>query len=229
MMNPVFAALDLDDVQKALALARQLKDVVGAVKLGPRLVNRAGQAFVQEVSSLLPVFVDQKFYDIPSTMESSVRTAFESGASYATIHALSGPTAMARLAAVESELNERRPFRILAVTILTSYTDGDLPTPLMGKSIPDLVKSLAADVFESGLTGIVCSPLETKFVRAMNSAAFIVTPGVRPAGAAADDQSRVMTPRQALKEGASALVIGRPIIAATDPVMAARQIIADLK
>jgi orotidine-5'-phosphate decarboxylase len=222
MKNPIFVALDVDDPARALALAKDLRDVVGGAKLGPRLINRAGARLVQDIAEYLPVFVDQKFYDIPSTMAAAVRTAFESGASYATIHALSGPKAMAQMAALEAELSKTRPFQILAVTILTSFDAQTLPAPLRGREIPELVKILAAEVFASGLSGIVCSPHEAALVRALDANAFIVTPGVRPATAAADDQSRVMTPTQALQQGASALVIGRPIIAAPNPLAAAR-------
>jgi orotidine-5'-phosphate decarboxylase len=183
---------------------------------------------VASIAQKAPVFLDHKFFDIPSTMESAIHSAFEAGAQFATVHALSGPVALSRLAALEKELNQEAPFRILAVTLLTSFDSSSLPTPLRSQKIEDIVMSLAADVVNSGLRGIVCSPDEVEALRKKFPEAYLVTPGVRRVGADVDDQKRVATPAEAIKKGASALVIGRPIIEARDPRQALADILASL-
>jgi hypothetical protein len=117
MRNPIIAALDVDSRDQALKLADDLADVVGGFKVGPRLCLRYGQDLVKEVAARAPVFVDNKHFDIPSTMEAAVRASFEAGASLVTVHALSGREALTKMATLEKELSQKRPFKILAVTI----------------------------------------------------------------------------------------------------------------
>ena len=222
--NPLIVALDVDSREACLRLARALASRAGAFKLGPRLLVREGQAIVREISAFAPVFVDNKYLDIPNTMESAIRATFDAGATLATVHAWAGREALTRLAGVEAELSSRRPFRILAVTILTSFDQLGLPPPLQNYPIDGQVIGLADLAVESGLSGIVCSPLEAANLRARHPRAFLVTPGVRAESLALaenDDQKRAMGPRQALQAGASALVVGRPIVEAHDPVAVA--------
>lgn len=229
MKNPVFVALDLDDVERVRELATELGPLAGGLKLGPRMINRAGSSLVQEVAESAPVFIDQKFYDIPNTMESAVRTAFESGASFATIHASSGPEAMTRLARVEEELNRDREFRILVVTLVTSFSAENLPVSLKGRGPESLVIEMAKEAWGCGLKSFVCSPFEATNLRELFPESFLVTPGIRPAGADLNDQKRVTTPKEAIKKGASAMVIGRPIVEAADPKAVLESILDSLK
>lgn len=225
LTNPVFVALDIDDDQKAIDLATQLSGLVG-FKLGPRLLMKHGRQLVESIARHGPVFVDNKYFDIPNTMESAVRATFEAGASYCTVHAQAGSEALKRMATVEKELSQKRPFKILSVTVLTSFSKDTLPDILKDISVEDQVKSLAQLTFDSGLTGLVCSPFEVEAMKDSFPGGFFVTPGVRTEAVAGDDQKRVMAPEQALQKGASALVIGRPIVAAEDPLQATRDILA---
>lgn len=222
MKLPLFVALDIDDKEKALELAKSVASSVGGFKIGPRLVVRFGQGFVSELAELGPVFVDNKYYDIPSTMEHAIRASFEAGASFVTIHATCGLETMMHLRQVEEELNQLRSFKILAVTVLTSYTKETLPTNWISQEVSEHVLSLAQEVMDSGLTGIVCSAHEASLLRERFPKAYLVTPGIRFMNEGKGDQKRTMGPQEAIKSGASALVVGRPICKADDPVAAAK-------
>lgn len=229
LRNPIIVALDVDSIDDCLRLADKLSGRVGAFKIGPRLVVRYGADLVAKLSKAAPVFVDNKYLDIPSTMEGAIRATFEAGATLATIHAWAGREALERLAKVENELSEKRPFKILNVTVLTSFSEGTLAPGLETKAIDQHVAGLAQLAFDSGLTGIVCSPHEVENVRRQSPAGFLVTPGVRLPTDEKGDQKRVETPAEALRKGASALVIGRPIYEARDPVAATEHILSTLK
>lgn len=218
---PYFLALDVDDVQQARRLVDKVAPHIGGIKLGPRLCFRYGAELIGEFAKTKPVFVDCKFFDIPNTMESSVRTAFAAGASFTTVHAQAGAEALKRLAQVEKELNQERPFKILAVTILTSFTQAGLPPNSQAMAMGEQVSQLATLALKSGLSGLVCSPEEVQMLRQQDKDAFLVVPGIRLEKVQGDDQARVSGPAQALRQGASALVIGRPILEAPDPAAAA--------
>lgn len=228
LKNPIICALDVDSVEACFKLADQLHGKIGAFKVGPRLIVRYGANLVTKLAKSAPVFVDNKYLDIPSTMEGAIRATFEAGATLATIHAWAGPEALARLAKVEAELNAQRPFKILAVTILTSFASESLPPGLAPQAIDRHVDDLATMTLASGLSGIVCSPHEVEMVRTKSNSAYLVTPGVRLATDDVGDQKRVETPSEAMRKGASALVIGRPIYEAKDPVAALENILSTL-
>jgi orotidine-5'-phosphate decarboxylase len=229
LRNPIIAALDVDSAERCFALAEQLEGRVGAFKVGPRLCVRYGAELITQLARRTPVFVDNKYLDIPNTMESAIRATFEAGATLATVHAWAGPEALARLAKVEAELNQQRPFKILVVTVLTSFSQATLPPRLVSIPIADQVVELAKMAFDCGLTGVVCSPQEVAALRALSSQAFLVTPGVRLPENDAGDQKRVETPATALRRGASALVIGRPIVDAVDPLAATNRILSSIE
>lgn len=220
LKNPLMIALDVDTDTEAERLVGELAGVAGCFKLGPRLIHRYGQSFVQKIAKQGPVFVDCKFFDIPSTMEAAIRATFDSGATFATIHAMAGPTALARLAQVESELNKIRPFMILCVSILTSWSEKDFSENFQKKSIQEHVQILAAQAKAAGLKGLVCSPHELAILQGKGH--YLVTPGVRLSTEPADDQTRIMSPTDALAGGASAYVVGRPIIQSKSPKNSAR-------
>lgn len=227
--NPLMIALDVDSPDECLRLADALGDRAGAFKLGPRLLVREGAALVREVARRAPVFVDNKYLDIPTTMESAIRATFDSGASFATVHAWAGPEALSRLARVETELSAERPFRILAVTILTSFDQKTLPPPQNREPIASQVEALAAMAIGCGLRGLVCSPREVARLRSAHPSAYLVVPGIRSsADGAGDDQKRTLSAAEAIAQGASALVVGRPIIASADPSEATDRISAEI-
>lgn len=215
--NPIILALDVDSRDEAFGILDSLGDTVGAVKLGPRLVYRYGAQLVTEMAAIAPVFVDNKYFDISSTMIAAVRATFDAGATLVTVHALAGSAALRELALLEKELNKIRPFRILAVTILTSWEQSTLPAGFQPWPIKNHVQSLANDALSAGLRGLVCSGHELEFLTMPEM--FKVVPGIRLNAdvGSSEDQKRTMTPSQAMKAGASALVIGRPILQSKNP------------
>lgn len=213
--NPLIVALDLNDEKKVYQLAEELSEVAGGLKIGPRLIVRYGLPMIKKLAEFCPVFVDHKFFDIPSTMESSVEAVFEAGASLATVHASSGRTALAKMAKLEERLNQERPFKILAVTVLTSWKSAEESSAYLQQPIGETVLSLAKDVKEAGLNGLVCSGEELEMLAEKDF--FLVVPGIRRKIDTAADQQRTMTPQEAIASGASAIVVGRPIIEAADP------------
>jgi len=217
LRNPVMLALDVDTREECHHFSKLLGSQVGAIKIGPRLVLRFGANLIGEMAAQAPCFVDCKFLDIPSTMDAAVRAAFEAGASFATVHAWAGPEALALLAKTEAELNQKRSFKILVVSILTSFHQKNLPPALQNISISKQVEDLVEMASQSGMKNFVCSPHEVKALRTGHAERFLVTPGVRMPGDEAGDQVRIMTPQEALHEGASALVIGRSLLKAKDP------------
>jgi orotidine-5'-phosphate decarboxylase len=222
MTNPLFVALDVDTVEEALALVKETRAFVGGFKIGPRLSLRYGEPLLKELSRHGSMFVDNKYFDIPSTMESAVRATFEVGASFCTVHAQAGSEALKRLAEVEEELSTKRPFRILAVTILTSFRQENLPSVSQNMPLAEQTLALAKLTLDSGLTGLVCSPDEVENLRAHFPQAYLVTPGVRLSHEDRGDQKRVADPITALRRGASALVVGRPIYESPEPARAAK-------
>lgn len=222
--NPLVLALDVDTREEALRWGRELGDLVGGIKLGPRLCLRYGAELVREMANHAPIFLDNKHFDIPSTMEAAVRASFDAGASVVTVHAMAGPEALTRMAAVEAELSGLRPFRVLAVTVLTSWDRNSFPPSLRDLPVEDHVRALAKSVKESGLGSIVCSPHELQPLADLGL--YMLTPGIRLEGDSVDDQKRVATPARALAAGARALVMGRPLLTAAQPRETAVEILS---
>lgn len=229
MKLPLFVALDVDQDVQALKIADQVADYVGGFKVGPRLALRYGSSLLPELAQRGTLFIDNKYHDIPSTMTAAVRASFELGASYVTVHASAGTQALSELAKLEKELSAQRPFRLLAVTVLTSFSEHSLPGNWKPQAISRHVQDLADLVLSSGLTGLVCSPHEAAELRKLYPASFLLTPGVRLAEGPQGDQARVATPRWALQHGSSALVVGRPIVEAPNPREAAKKFYDEIK
>jgi orotidine-5'-phosphate decarboxylase len=217
LKKPIFVALDIDDKAKALKIVEETHDIVGGFKVGPRLIFKYGTEIISEIAKRAPVFLDFKFYDIPSTMDSSIRAAFDAGVTFATIHTTSGAEALSLLAKTEEELSKKRPFHILAVTILTSFSEENLPVNFKKELIQSQVSSLVKMSVENGIESFVCSPHELKFLKEKFPKCNYVTPGIRTGTEKFDDQKRTATAQEALKWGASALVVGRPVLQAKDP------------
>jgi orotidine-5'-phosphate decarboxylase len=221
--SPIFVALDVDSEEEAVRIAEASAPYVGGFKVGPRLALRYGHTLFPKLAKKAPLFIDNKYFDIPSTMEAAVRASFDMGASYTTVHAQAGHEALSKLAALEKTLNEKRPFKLLAVTVLTSFDSGGLPSVVKPMPMPELVIELAALAVESGVSGLVCSPNEVAMLRKQFPKTYLLVPGIRMEGNDLGDQKRVADPASALKNGASALVVGRPICQAKDPAAAAKQ------
>lgn len=225
---PVFVALDVDSDIAALAIAEKVREYVGGFKVGPRLTYKYGSSFVKELAKMGLVFVDNKYHDIPSTVLAAIRASFESGATFATVHASNGLETLKKIAEIEYELSKTRPFKILSVTALTSFTEKTMPANWVKEPMLRQVEMLAGDAVAAGLTGLVCSPEEVATLKKKYPNNFLVTPGIRLHGGEKADQTRVMSPRDAILAGASALVIGRPIVEAANPEQAAQKILHSL-
>lgn len=224
MTGPVFVALDTPDLERAKAIAGKVRNHVGGIKLGLEFFSANGRPGVKEMAQLgLPIFLDLKLHDIPNTVAKAVQALRELEPAVLTIHAAGGRAMMedAKAAAPAGT-------KVVAVTVLTSLDGGDLGSIGVEGDSHAQVARLTALAREAGLDGVVCSGAEVKAAKRQWPDGFFVVPGVRPANGEAGDQKRVVTPRQALDDGASILVIGRPITAAEDPDVAARAIEATL-
>ena len=231
--NPVYCALDTTETDAALAIARQLAGLVGGLKLGLEFFSANGPAGVRAVAAGgLPVFLDLKFHDIPNTVAGAMRAAVRLAPAMTTLHAAGGGDMMHRAVEAAGDAAARlgvvRPL-VLAVTVLTSMSQADLTGAGVDTPLLEQVKRLAAAAQAAGVDGVVCSAREIEALRLQCGPSFkLVVPGIRPRWAAVDDQKRILTPAEALANGADVLVIGRPITAAADPAAAARRILGEL-
>ena len=223
-MNPIFVAIDTTDVHRAAALARDLTGIIGGVKLGLEFFCANGHEGVLRVAEHeLPVFLDLKLHDIPNTVGKAVRALAPLDPTVLTVHAGGG---CAMLAAAREAAPPRT--KVVAVTVLTSLDDRDLSECGVNGSPAEQVERLTQLARSAGIDGIVCSGAEVAAARQSWPDGFLVVPGIRPEGAEIADQKRVVTPRQAIENGASILVIGRPVTEATRPGRAAADIAGTL-
>jgi len=224
----IIVALDYPDAASAMQLVEQLVPDLCRLKVGKELFTRAGPRLVETlVARGFDVFLDLKFHDIPNTVASACQAAAELGVWMLNVHALGGERMLQ--AAKEGVSRAGYSPLLIAVTILTSMDETDLAGVGLSGLPQDNVLRLARLAEQSGLDGVVCSSRETPLLREKLEAAFrLITPGIRPAGSQADDQRRVMTPVEAIKNGSDYLVIGRPVTRADDPVSVLRTINSDL-
>ena len=232
MSNPIICAIDTTNVAKAKQLASEVAGSVGAIKLGLEFFTANGAGAIREVAQNIPLFLDLKFHDIPNTVAGAIRATAGINCFLMTVHAAGGKAMLqaAKLAAEElvEGTGKPRPM-VVAVTILTSMDQQDLDSVGYQNSVKEQVKKMAGLAQESGLDGVVCSPHEIEVLRAQCGADFkLIVPGIRPAGSESGDQKRVLTPKDALKKGASYLVIGRPITGAANPAQAAADILQSI-
>ncbi|HEX7821551.1 MAG TPA: orotidine-5'-phosphate decarboxylase [Sphingobium sp.] len=224
MSSAIYVAVDTPNLDKAIALVKQVRGHVGGIKLGLEFFCANGHHGVREILKFgLPIFLDLKLHDIPNTVAKAMQAISALEPAIVTIHAAGG-RAMMEDAKAAAGLNTK----IVAVSVLTSLDASDLSDIGVKGDAHEQVDRLATLARESGLDGLVCSGAEVAHIRKLWPEAFLVVPGVRPAGGALGDQKRAVTPRQALDAGASILVIGRPITQADDPDLAAREIEATL-
>lgn len=220
----IIVALDYSEAQSALDLVSRLQPSLCRLKIGKELFTAAGPSVVEQCMRRgFEVFLDLKFHDIPNTTAQACKAAASLGVWMVNVHALGGRKMME--AAREAVAASVRPPKLIAVTVLTSMAQEDLAGIGITATPAEMVLRLATLARDSGLDGVVCSAQEAALLRQHCGSNFsLVTPGIRPEDAAADDQSRIMTPTAALKNGASYLVIGRPITKAADPLLALQNI-----
>jgi orotidine-5'-phosphate decarboxylase len=224
MTSCIYVALDTPDLARALDVAKRVRHHVGGLKLGLEFFYANGHAGVREMAALgLPIFLDLKLHDIPNTVAKAVQTLQSLEPAILTVHAAGG-RAMMEDAKAAAPLGTK----VVAVTVLTSLDGDDLTSIGLAADAHSQVERLTRLAREAGLDGIVCSGNEVAAARKLWPGGFFVVPGVRPANGELADQKRVMTPRQALDNGASVLVVGRPITQSRDPDQAARAIEATL-
>jgi len=228
-MDPrLIVALDVPTAAPALALADQLHGLCRWFKVGLELYIAAGPAIVEKlVNKGHSVFLDLKLHDIPNTVAAAVRSAASLGASMLTLHAAGGPAMLA--AAQDAIAAVVAPPQLLAVTVLTSMDQMQLAAIGVPSAPDEQVALLAQLGLDAGIHGFVCSPREVAALRRLTgSDGVLVTPGIRPAGADKGDQQRIATPTTALQQGASYLVVGRPITQSPDPALAAEAILMEI-
>jgi orotidine-5'-phosphate decarboxylase len=220
----LIVALDLPDVAAAQAMVARLGDSVSFYKIGYQLAYAGGLSLVRPFTEAgKKVFVDLKLHDIGNTVARGVESIATLGATFLTVHAY--PQTMK--AAVEARAGSG--LKILAVTVLTSYDDADLAAAGYRLGVSELVEARARQAQALGIDGLVCSPEEAASLRSIVGQQMkLVTPGIRPAGAAVGDQKRIMTPGRAIAAGADYLVVGRPVLEAADPKAAADAIVAEI-
>jgi len=230
----LIVALDVESGTKALELYARLRDHAGMFKIGMQLFTAAGPRVVRDlVSAGARIFLDLKFHDIPNTVAAAGVEAARLGVTMFNVHALGGAEMMRRTREAITEVSEREGLKrplLIGVTVLTSADAAVLSEVGLPSDPEELVERLSGLVQTCGLDGVVASPREIALVRALagQSKFLIVTPGVRPTGAAAHDQKRIMTPAQAISAGADYLVMGRAILEADKPERAATEIIEEM-
>ncbi|WP_424361500.1 orotidine-5'-phosphate decarboxylase [Methylocystis parvus] len=218
----LIVALDVESVEAARALVSTLGDAVSFYKIGMELAYGGGLELARELKDQgKRVFIDLKLHDIGATVERATRQIARMGMDFLTIHAYPQTMAAARAGAGD--------LRLLAVTVMTSYDDADLKEAGYACSVADLVARRAGQAKAAGIDGLILSPLELSAIRPIvGPDMLLVTPGVRPAGADAGDQKRIMTPAQAIAASANHIVVGRPVTRAADPRAAAEAIVAEI-
>jgi orotidine-5'-phosphate decarboxylase len=232
----IYLSTDTPDIDTALEYAALCKDTGQGIKIGLEFFNANGPqgvSKIREAHANLPIFLDLKYHDIPNTVGAAVREAAKLGVNYLNVHATGGEEMMKRALAGTREGAQAAGVdtpKLLAVTLLTSLDLDDMKDIGLSGGPVELVTRLARLAHECGLDGAVCSPIEIAPLRRDLSTDFaLMVPGIRPTGSAAGDQKRVMTPKEALHDGATHLVIGRPVTAAKDPEKALRDILDSIE
>ncbi|WP_296248457.1 orotidine-5'-phosphate decarboxylase [Pseudomonas sp. UBA4194] len=226
--TPIIVALDYPTREAALKLADQLDPKLCRVKVGKELFTSSASGIVETLNAKgFEVFLDLKFHDIPNTTAMAVKAAAEMGVWMVNVHCSGGLRMMAACREVLEQRSGTKPL-LIGVTVLTSMEREDLAAIGLDIEPQEQVLRLAALAQKAGMDGLVCSALEAQALKAAHPALQLVTPGIRPAGSAQDDQRRILTPRQALDAGSDYLVIGRPISQAADPAQALADVVAQI-
>ncbi len=221
----MIVGLDLPNLKEAERMVARLGEAASFYKIGFELALSGGIPFAADLArSGKKIFLDLKVHDIGNTVSKAAERAAELGMSFLTVHAFM-PTMRAA-----AEGRGKSALKILGVTVLTSWDDNDVKKEGYDVNVAELVSQRAARAREAGIDGLIASPMEAEALKKqVGGSLLIVTPGVRPAGSAAGDQKRVMTPGEAIKAGADHIVVARPVIAAPDPKAAAEAIVAEIQ
>lgn len=226
--TPIIVALDFPSQDAALALAQQLDPALCRVKVGKELFTRCGPAVVEALRARgFEMFLDLKFHDIPNTTAMAVKAAAELGVWMVNVHCSGGLRMMSTCRETLDKIGGPAPL-LIGVTVLTSMEQADLADLGLDIAPQEQVLRLAGLAARAGLDGLVCSAQEAQPLKAQYPQLQLVTPGIRPAGSAQDDQRRILTPAQAMAAGSDYLVIGRPIAQAADPAQALAAVVAEL-
>lgn len=226
--TPIIVALDFPSREAALAIADTLDPAYCRVKVGKELFTSCSASVIEALHKRgFEVFLDLKFHDIPNTTAMAVKAAAEMGVWMVNVHCSGGFRMMSACRETLDAFNGPKPL-LIGVTVLTSMEREDLAGIGLDVEPQEQVLRLAALADKAGMDGLVCSAQEAKALKTVQPRLQLVTPGIRPAGSAQDDQRRILTPRQALDEGSDYLVIGRPIARAEDPHAALMNVVAEL-
>ncbi|MFV0431786.1 MAG: orotidine-5'-phosphate decarboxylase [Alphaproteobacteria bacterium] len=232
MTNPIYVAVDKPNLDAAISLCQQIKAYVGGIKLGKEFIAGCGPEGIRTIAELgLPIFADVKFHDIPNTVASAILALAPLRPAIINVHTAGGSKMMQAAAAACQQIEKQYHYRplIIGVTILTSLSQEEIEEVGYQLPIAEQTLLLAKLAQSSGLDGVVCSSHEIKAIKEACGQDFkTIVPGIRPSWAAAGDQTRIMTPKQALAEGADYLVIGRPITQADNPAQACQDILNEL-
>ncbi|MAR78818.1 MAG: orotidine-5'-phosphate decarboxylase [Rhodospirillaceae bacterium] len=229
--SEIYLGLDTTKIDKAIAMAKNLRHVIGGIKIGKEFFSSNGPKGVKELNTLnIPVFLDLKFHDIPNTVYGAIKSTCKLKPKILNVHTLGGPKMLeAAVQSARENYEEIKPL-IIGVTLLTSLDQNDLKLLGYKGNIEETVLNLALLAKKCGLDGVVCSPQEIKLIREKCGKDFmIITPGIRIDKSDKDDQVRTLSPVEAQKEGANILVIGRPITKAPDPLLIAKKIQSSLR
>jgi len=223
--NALFCAIDMKDTDQAVALIKQIKEHIDGIKIGMEAFYAMGaNGYLRLYDLGLPIFLDLKLHDIPNTVSSAIKSLLPLNPSIINIHTTGGSAMMKAAVEAIGDIGINKP-KLIGVTILTSMNEESFSEQGISLKVEQQVINLSTLAKECGLDGVVCSPLEAKDVKIKCGQDFLtIVPGIRPKNSIDDDQKRVLTPKEAIRNGADILVVGRPITQADDPNQAARSI-----
>ena len=226
--NPIFCAIDISDIDKAVALVNQISPHVGGIKLGLEFFTSCGLLGLEKIKKFeIPIFIDLKLYDIPNTVKQALSNILQFEPNYTTLHLSGGSEMLNECINAKNELQSKT--KLIGVTMLTSFNDKLISEIGIEKSVNENVKQLTQLAVNCGMDGIVCSPLEISEVKNTHGSNLeIISPGIRGKQNASNDQKRTLSAKEAIVAGADILVVGRPITDAKDPAKAAENIYSEI-
>ncbi len=226
--NPIFCAVDISEIDKAVTLVDQISPHIGGIKLGLEFFSSCGLLGLEKIRKFeIPIFIDLKLYDIPNTVKKALSNILQFEPKYTTLHLSGGSEMLTECVNVRNELNSIT--KLIGVTMLTSFNDKLISEIGIEKSVNENVKQLTQLAVNCGMDGIVCSPLEISEVKNTHGSNLqIISPGIRSKENNSNDQKRILSAKEAIEAGADILVIGRPITNAKDPAKAAENIYSEI-